>query len=351
MNTARSIVIAGLWCGVAVWSTGCASALLAPRIVTGPAAKEARQGFSNAAPEARVALARTYAHDLRVPVAGSPPVEIAVGVIEPGNYQLDYTVNTRTVDGSQPRYSVNIYWEPLAADAPKPACKGTVVLLHGFWMNREAVLHWALRLAPAGYRCVLVDLRGHGSSVAPWVTYGAREVQDMRAVLDDLQQRGLADERVAVLGISYGAAVGLQWAADDVRIATVVALAPFADPRLAIRQYARAMLSPTANRAVSDGAIRGGTARAAKLAGFRWDQVDVLKAVRALRGPVLFVHGDADQLIPTDHSRRLVAVAPEGSRLIEVPGDDHFAISMRLAGIQDEVQAWLDAHLGAAERP
>src|SRR5690349_2812920 len=37
----------------------------------------------------------------------------------------------------------------------------TIVLLHGYMLGKETMLHWALQLAQAGYRVVLVDLRGH----------------------------------------------------------------------------------------------------------------------------------------------------------------------------------------------
>ena len=46
--------------------------------------------------------------------------------------------------------------------AVSAAAKGTVILLHGFLQNRNSVTPWAIRLAQAGYRCAVLDLRGHG---------------------------------------------------------------------------------------------------------------------------------------------------------------------------------------------
>jgi pimeloyl-ACP methyl ester carboxylesterase len=322
--------------------------MLAPRIVTAPnTAGAQRPAFAEANPEARIALAQLYARTLRVPVPGPPAAEIALGVIEPGDYHQEYGLTVQTADPKAPKYSVLTRWQPLPADAPRIEPKGTIVLLHGFWMTREAVLHWAIHLAQAGYRTVPVDLRGHGASTGPWVTFGAAEAGDLEVVLDELQRLGLAGDRVGALGISYGASIGVLWAAHDSRVGPVVALEPFSDPREAIRQYARTMLSPAVNRTLSDGAFRGASAKAARMAGFRWEQADVTAAVARLTSPVLFIHGGADTVIPPEHSRRLCAAAPSGSRMVEMPADDHFSLSMRLDGLTGEVVAWFD-HAGLA---
>jgi len=352
MRTAVRAILGLLVVVGALASAGCASALLAPKIVTAPnTAGGAGPAFASTNPEARIALARLYARTLRVPVPGPPAAEIAIGVIEPGDYRHEYELMVQSADPSKPRYAVTTRWEPLPAGAPRLEPKGTIVLLHGFWLSREAVLHWAIHLAQAGYRTVPVDLRGHGASTGPWVTFGARETGDLAAVLTELQRQGLAENRIGVLGISYGAAIGLLWAAHDERIGPVVALEPYSDPRIAIRQYARAMLSPAVNRSLSDRTIASATTRAARLAGFAWEQVEVDDAVARLRSPVLLIHGAADTVIPPDHSRRLRDVAPEGSRLIETPGDDHFSLSMRLDGLSAEVVAWFDAVWATAAAP
>lgn len=224
-------------------AAGCASAMLAPRIVTAPNAGGRSSILFNQSPETRVALARLYARTLRVPVTGPPTAEIAVAVLEPGDYRHSHSVTVQPDARGQPNYHVDSHWEPLSEGTPQIAPRGTIVLLHGFWVAREAVLHWGLRLAEAGYRTVLVDLRGHGASTGPWATFGALEVGDLMQVLDALEREGLAEGAVGVLGVSYGAAVALQWAGRDPRVRAVVALESFADARLAVRQYTRAVLT------------------------------------------------------------------------------------------------------------
>ena len=48
---------------------------------------------------------------------------------------------------------------------------------------------WALVLAKAGYRVVLVDLRGHGHSTGDRIYFGGIERTDLVQCLDALTQR------------------------------------------------------------------------------------------------------------------------------------------------------------------
>lgn len=79
----------------------------------------------------------------------------------------------------------------------------TVLLLHGFPETRES---WQLQvpaLIEAGFRVVLVDLRGYGESDRPRRGYDLDTLAaDISAVIDDL-----GAERVSVVGHDWGGAV------------------------------------------------------------------------------------------------------------------------------------------------
>ncbi|HEY3358317.1 MAG TPA: alpha/beta fold hydrolase, partial [Polyangia bacterium] len=97
--------------------------------------------------------------------------------------------------------------------------RGVVVYLHGIGDNRQSCWGLVTRLAPLGYDIVAYDARAHGVSTGDACTYGYHEKQDLRRVLDALGER-----RVVLFGISLGAAVALQEAADDSRVAAVVSI-------------------------------------------------------------------------------------------------------------------------------
>ena len=333
-------LLAAVGCGG--WS-GCVSGILARKIVTAPN----RQSTPWPAAGSRAAerFEQSYAQQWRVPVGVDPTVELAVAVVEPGDYDFRYgaMIETRKDGRRVPRYSAD--WKPRAADAAAVAARGTVVILHGFLVTKETMMHWALFLAQQGYRAVLVDLRGHGQSTGEWITFGANEGEDLTKVMDELQRRGLAPNGVGVLGSSYGAVMGLHWAAHDPRVKAVVAMQPFSDPQAAVAEFARGF-PPFKKQIEGVGAetFESALQQAAQLGHFAWRDASVLASVQRLKVPVLFLHGTEDTWIVPEHSRKLLAVAPVGSRLILVPGDNHETLSARLDPISYDVLDWFEQH-------
>lgn len=284
---------------------------------------------------------------LKIPV-GPPDALLAVSVLEPGDYKFDWQLKTETESkpgGTPAKETVSFHFSALDKSAAPVPPKGTIVLLHGIMMSKESMLHWGFFLAQKGYRMVLVDLRGHGESTGDTISFGARETRDLSQVLDELVRRRVAAGRVGVLGISYGGAIAIQWAARDPRIAGLVALEPFSDAREAIGQFAHALM-PEVIKHVSEETMTGAFALTAQRGGFTWDESDVIAAAHRLRTPVLLIHGANDTWIPISHSERILAVAPAGSRLLRGQGN-HLTLSLRLDPIAEPVSAWFDQALTA----
>jgi pimeloyl-ACP methyl ester carboxylesterase len=113
-----------------------------------------------------------------------------------------------------------------------PANNGsTLVCCHGIndtraqWVEQIALLH-----RRSGYGAVLFDLAGHGTSEGNLVTYGARETQDVAAVLHYLRSRGDVDmTRIGILGYSLGAITAVLSAARMPELHCVVIESCFAD--------------------------------------------------------------------------------------------------------------------------
>ena len=75
---------------------------------------------------------------------------------------------------------------------PETAARGTIVLLHGVRLDKHSMLPAARAFLDAGYRVVLLDLRGHGRSGGGYLTYGVDDAGDVSGVLDALESRGVA---------------------------------------------------------------------------------------------------------------------------------------------------------------
>lgn len=322
--------------------SGCAHRVLAKKLVQAPN----QSGMAQSGLKAKDFKkdSSPWSATWRLPV-GPPEAELQVAVIEPADYKLKHELKIQpTATAGRSNLTVDMKWDLTAARKARNPAKGTIVLLHGVYVSKEAMLHWAMYLAQAGYRSVLVDLRGHGQSTGDWITFGAIETRDLGQLLDDLQRRGLAGRKVGVLGISYGASLGLLLAAKDNRVAAVVALQPFSDVRRAIPPFVRANFGPMA-KGISDEDFSKATRRAAKLAGFSWADTDVVRAVSMSTAPFLLYHGTQDTWIAPEQSRELFKHAPAGCKFGQLANDSHVTLAMRLDPIANEVVAWFDQHL------
>jgi len=340
--------LVGLGLILVFFLSGCMTQILATRLVTAPNREGVPELFGN--PKNLAAADSFYMQVWRLPV-GPPAAELAVGVIDPADYHLIYDTNCqRDAKDGTVSFNFKCNWslsrvertQMISTEPPK----ATLVLLHGFMMTKESMQPWAFYFAQKGYRVVLIDLRGHGRSTGKWIGYGAWEADDLVLVTNELVRRGLLIGKLGVFGQSYGAAVGIHWAARDPRVATVVALAPFSDPLTAIPKFARGF-NPKLAAKVSDATFGKAEARAAKLAGFAWGDLNVVNAMERVRVPVLLFHGADDSWILPEHTEALERVAPAGSRREVTPLDNHLSLMVRLDIVGPSALAWFDERLRA----
>jgi pimeloyl-ACP methyl ester carboxylesterase len=224
------------------------------------------------------------------------------------------------------------------------ARRGTVVLLHGVRMNKQSLVPVGAALSDAGYRAVLVDLRGHGESTGRYLTYGAVEARDVAAVFDALPMEGR--ECVGVYGFSYGAAVAIQLSARDERVRAVVAVASFSSLREVTLDYRQKYL-PVPFSLIPDTWFQGALDEAGQLAAFDPDGAAPVRALERSSARVLLIHGAADTQVPLRHGRELAAAAGSRAELVVVPGATHDSIPNDPSGVVrrstiDWFDRWLD---------
>jgi pimeloyl-ACP methyl ester carboxylesterase len=220
----------------------------------------------------------------------------------------------------------------------------TILVLHGFHNRAEWMYDTARDFAKAGYRAIIVEMRGHGKSTGEFVTFGSTESRDLHQVTSELYRQGLIVGDLGVWGISMGAATAIKLAAIDHRIDTVVAVAPYTDLTSVVPSFMRVFM-PVYGWMVDEQTVTKLVDDAAARAGFDPADTDTVTAIAQVRVPVLLIHGSADWLVPLDMSRRLAEAAPPGSKFVELPYTGHFG-----AMLSDEPErlsiAWFREHLG-----
>lgn len=194
--------------------------------------------------------------------------------------------------------------------AKAPRRMGTIVYLHGVADNRASGTWIAEQLVPKGWDVVAYDSRAHGASGGDACTYGYHEKKDLSRVLDRV-----GVDRAIVVGVSLGAAVAFQAAADDPRIVGIVAIATFSS----LEEIARDRVGWKA----SEAQVRQAFEMAEREAGFQVADVSPVAAAPRIRIPVLVIHGAADSETRPEHSRRVHAALAGPKQLEVVEGAGH----------------------------
>jgi uncharacterized protein len=195
----------------------------------------------------------------------------------------------------------------------------TVVLLHGYGGNQDELLPVADELHDAGYSVFTFDQRGCGRSTGE-ITFGAREQEDLIAVVDHLVSRPDVDaERLGVFGFSMGGATAIMATARDSRIKALAADSAWAEARAWLRPSVGAVFTHPRDRF---------TALSLKLVELRTGiDLDDLRPAdvigRISPRPLLLIHGTADEVVAASQAQRNDAAAREPKELVLVEGASH----------------------------
>lgn len=176
----------------------------------------------------------------------------------------------------------------------------TVVFFHG---NAGVAAHgvaFARSLADEGADVLLAEYRGYGESEGTPSAHRVAEDGEA-AVRYLLAARQVDPARLVVIGQSLGGAVGVQVLSHH-RLAGGVLISTFTT----LHDVSRAMLGIPLSWTVPDA----------------W-ALDSESAIHGVRAPLLFVHGDADRLIPLAVGRALYEAAPGPKTWLAVRGGTH----------------------------
>lgn len=224
--------------------------------------------------------------------------------------------------------------------------RGTVLVVHGIYSSSSSMMGKARDLASAGYRAVLVDVRGHGQSSGEFLTFGLRESQDLSQVIDALAARGLWAGNLGVVGISYGATTSIHLAGRDPRVAAVVAIAPFNNMRQEVSHFAYATI-PFSRKLMADETVQQAINRAGQIARYDPDLASADLAISQTSAPILLMHGDEDGLVPSENSAQLAWAGSGNVSFVQMPGLGHHGIWFDREGdVKRLTRQWFDLYLG-----
>ena len=215
-----------------------------------------------------------------------------------------------------------------------------VVLGHGVTGNKDRPLLVAVAegLAAKGWPCLRISFSGNGDSEGKFEESTiTKDIGDLVAVLEAVPQ----EKRIAYIGHSMGAAVGVLAAVRRMDIQALVSLAGMTYTAEFIQR--------------EFGEVEPGK-------GFMWDEEDcplseayvedlksigdTLGAAVRVNQPWLLIHGSADDVIPLKDSRDAFEAASCRKEMLEIPGAGHVFGEETYPSIVEAVDAFLSKCLG-----
>jgi uncharacterized protein len=215
-----------------------------------------------------------------------------------------------------------------------------VVLGHGVTGNKDRPLLIALAegLAAKGWPCLRISFSGNGQSEGNFEESTiTKEIDDLSVVLATVPQ----EKRIAYIGHSMGAAVGVLTASRRMDIQALVSLAGMTHTAEFVeREF---------------GDVEPGK-------GFMWDEEDcplsiafvddlkaigdTLEAASQINQPWLLIHGTADDVVPVGDSRDAYEAAVCRKELLEIPDAGHVFGKDSYPRLIEEVDAFLNQCFG-----
>jgi fermentation-respiration switch protein FrsA (DUF1100 family) len=177
-----------------------------------------------------------------------------------------------------------------------PDSRLVALYLHGNAGNISHRLQHARELAAAGLSLLLVDYRGYGRSSGSPSESGL--YRDAQAAYDRLLKLGFKPEQIVVYGESLGTAVAVELASRN-RCGAVILEAAFSSAGAVARGIVP-VIGPLLVRSFNSRSRIG-----------------------RVRAPILFLHGDHDEVIPLALAQELYKAAPEPKKFWMLPGAGH----------------------------
>ena len=192
---------------------------------------------------------------------------------------------------------------------PNGTANRTVIVSHGITSNLIKSYKYAQVFLNLDFNALIYDHRNHGRSGGENTTFGYYEADDLRKVIDWLQEQKPGTEMIGIHGESLGAAIGLLAASKDDRVAFMVADCGYANFYDQVADRAKVEYHLPAFPLVPLAFLW-----ARLFTGMKVNQVVPEQAIIRIDAPVLIIHGDKDAYIDPSHAHRLAQADPENPR-------------------------------------
>ena len=194
------------------------------------------------------------------------------------------------------------------------------LMFHGYRGGAERDLSGGVyRCFRCGRNALVVDQRCAGGSDGNVITFGIKEHRDCLSWVDFAAKKFGPDVKIILTGISMGASTVLMAGGKELpsNVIGILADCGYSTQKGIMYEVIRKMKLPPV---LCYPFVR----LAAKLfGGFNLEETTALEAVKRIKVPVIFFHGEADDLVPCYMSLELYDACVSRKKLVTIPGAGH----------------------------
>lgn len=194
------------------------------------------------------------------------------------------------------------------------------LLFHGYKGNAERDLSGGVeRCFALGRSVILIDHRASGRSDGHVISFGINERRDCLGWINFAIERFGKDVKLMISGVSMGAATVMMAAGEELpsNVVCVLADCGYTSAKEIIMKVMKEMKLP-------EGLLYPFVKLGARIyGGFDLEETSPMEALRKSRVPVILLHGDTDDFVPWDMSRRLYEVCASQKKFVTIAGAGH----------------------------
>lgn len=199
----------------------------------------------------------------------------------------------------------------------------TVILAHGFGATKEEDGMFdsiAENLANNGFLVYRFDFSGRGESEGDYQDTSLTKMRDdLQSILEFVKKQSIVDSsRIGILGQSFGTPTSITL---NPKIKSLVLMGSFGHVRKVMSNlFGDGYKSNGVSVRVTS---EGETVKLNPVFWSELDKHDILKSIKQVKCPVLFIHGGSDDIVPLSEMETLFDHANEPKEKLILEGADH----------------------------
>ena len=218
--------------------------------------------------------------------------------------------------------------------------KPVLIFFHGYRANATRDGSGIHTLgAVKGINILVVTQRAHKESEGRTITFGIKESKDCLSWIDYIKERFGEDKKVILWGISMGAATVMTAAGRGLpdNVLGIGADCGYSSAKDILRSVIKGMKLPVgpSYQLVKLGARIYG--------GLNVEETSPVEAMKKIKVPILFIHGEADDFVPCDMTHQNYAACVSDKSLVLVEKAGHgMSYYVDMKKVEEGVFAFLD---------